>query len=346
MRDPMSKPMQSPLPLASRSRIAPLTNVRLHARTGLHQRLVAMTSTDLNADTKAEQRVAQMDPIAKVPLWTLLPVIFVADAIASVVQAPELEKTVPALCIALAVIAWWRWTVADVTRRAGFVPPVPSLGSVLKPAAKVALAGILTTLLWLIMEHQLRLPRFGLVDAAHLADRRSGAGVQALSALTVGLVAPAAEELFFRGSLFRKWRLRWGGGKVALLTSFLFGLGHEYAITTGLFALAMVLLYTSTRTIWTPIAAHMLNNLFPVVLLAARPVIPIQLLVAATTLPVQLAALVPALGGTFWLVRFIWRNWHTVSAPVDGVTAAPVAELATSDKRRDCYRSVGAVTDR
>jgi membrane protease YdiL (CAAX protease family) len=283
-----------------------------------------MTTLDLKADARAEPRTACADPIAKVGLWTLLPVVLGASAVALAVvgQAPppELENKAQALGIALAVIGWWRWVVADVTRRAGFVAPVPSVWSVLKPAAQVALASILATLLWVVMEHLLRLPRIGLVQAPTLVDSRSGGETQALSALVVVLVAPVAEELFFRGSLFRKWRLRWGGGKAALATSVLFALLHSSSITSGLFGLAMVMLYTTTRTIWTPVVAHLLNNLFPVVMTVARPVIPDQVLAAAAGWPFQLAALVPGLAGTFWLLRFIRRSWHTLSDPVDGVT--------------------------
>jgi membrane protease YdiL (CAAX protease family) len=270
----------------------------------------------------------------KVPLWTLVPVVIVASATSQAVigGAPsrELENVAAFLGVALAVIGWWRWTVADVTQRAGFIPPVPSVRSVLTPAAKVAFAGLLTTLLWMLLEHSLQLPRIGLVDAAQMLNRRSGAGTRALSALTFVLVGPTAEELVFRGSMFRKWRIRWGAGKAALATSVLFGLGHEYAITSGVFALALVTLYTTTRTVWAPVVAHMLNNLFPVVLSLAGPLLPLELLAAAGTRPVQLAALVPALAGAFWLVRFIRRGWHTVSDPVDGVTAAPGAPPSLS----------------
>jgi membrane protease YdiL (CAAX protease family) len=284
-----------------------------------------MASTDRKADTQAEERRASLDPIAKVPIWTLLPVVIVVGAVSQAVVgqalSPELENKALLLVVALAVIGWWRWTVADVTRRARFFARMPSVGNVLKPAAKVALAGILTTLLWVVIQHQLRLPRIGLVEAPTAVDTRTGGGTEALSVLAFVFAGPAAEELFFRGSLFRKWRLRWGGGKAALATSVLFGLLHSTPITTSLFGLALVMLYTTTRTIWAPVVAHMLNNLFPVVLTLAGPLLPYELLAAAATQPVQLAALVPALAGTFWLVRFIWRSRHTLADPVDGVTA-------------------------
>jgi membrane protease YdiL (CAAX protease family) len=283
--------------------------------------LAAMTSTETSP---AGQRAAFTDPIAKVSLWTLLPLVLVASVIALAITgqeaSEELENKAQALGVALSIIAWWRWAVLDVTRRAGFVSPAPGVGTVLKPAAEVALAGILTTLAWLVLEHLLRLPIIGLVEAPTLVRTKSGSEIVVLSVLVVVVVAPAAEELFFRGALFRKWRLRWGAGKIALATSVLFALGHSRFVTTCLFALALAVLYTTTRTIWAPVIAHMLNNLFPAALTIALPLIPREALAAAADWPLQLAALVPGLAGAFWLVRFIRRGWHTLSHPVDGVT--------------------------
>jgi membrane protease YdiL (CAAX protease family) len=263
------------------------------------------------------------DPIATVSLWHLLPLLCVASAVAVVLvghpSPPELEKKVQALAMAAAVVAWWRWVVADATRRAGFRAVLPRAGAVLRQAGMVALCSFLLTMVWMTVRSWIDLPSLGLVKAPTLIDNKSSLEIRALSVLAVGLLAPAAEELLFRGALFRKWRLSWGARNAALVTSVLFGFMHSQPVTSSLFALSMAVLYTTTRTIWAPVAAHMLNNLLAIALLSAIPVIPTALLVAAADVRVQLAALVPGIAGAFWLVRFLRRNWHTLGDPVDGV---------------------------
>jgi membrane protease YdiL (CAAX protease family) len=262
------------------------------------------------------------DPIANVRLWHVLPLLLVATAIALAVigpaPPPELEQKAQALAVAAAIVAWWRWTVADATRRAGY-RAAPPRGAVLNQAARVAVCCFLVTLLWVVLKHQIGIPSLGLVEAPTLVDTKSRGELQWLSAITVGLFAPAAEELLFRGALFRKWRLSWGARNAALVSSVLFGFLHAQPITSMVFALAMVVLYTTTRTIWAPVAAHAMNNTLAVALTGAGPLLPTALLAAAADWRMQLAALVPALLGTLWLARFLGRNWHTLGAPLDGV---------------------------
>jgi CAAX prenyl protease-like protein len=128
-----------------------------------------------------------------------------------------------------------------------------------------------------------------------------------------------AEEMLFRGALFRKWRLKLGPGKAAVLTSVLFGLAHSSAPTSALTALSLAVLYTTTRTIWAPVAAHVMNNLFAVSMAHSGRLLPLAVLEALSDWPLQLAGMVPALFGTFWLVRFVRRGWHTLGDSVDGV---------------------------
>ena len=105
--------------------------------------------------------------------------------------------------------------------------------------------------------------------------------------------------MLFRGALFRKWRLRLGPGKAALLSSVLFGLGHAVPITSGSNALALAVLYTTTRTLWAPVVAHVMNNLVTVALANCPHVLPPALLLEAVTdWRLQWASAVPALLGT------------------------------------------------
>jgi len=136
--------------------------------------------------------------------------------------------------------------------------------------------------------------------------------------------------MLFRGALFRKWRLRLGPGRAALVTSVLFGLMHANPPTSILFALSMSVLYTTTRTLWAPVAAHVINNLFTVGLANSGRFLPLAVLQAAADWPLQLASLVPGLLGTWWLVRFLRRGWHTLGDPVHGepVSVAALGEPA------------------
>jgi hypothetical protein len=86
------------------------------------------------------------------------------------------------------------------------------------------------------------------------------------------LVTPMAEEVFFRGFLF-KWM---AGHKpvwlAALVSSILFGVMHilpPQAISAALMALVLCWLYWRTGSIWPAIVAHMTNNAIGILLGAA-----------------------------------------------------------------------------
>ena len=81
--------------------------------------------------------------------------------------------------------------------------------------------------------------------------------------VTTILVTPFAEEIFFRGFLFK-----WMSGHrpiwlAALVSSTLFGVMHilpPQAISAALLALVLCWLYWRTGSIWPAIAAHVVNN--------------------------------------------------------------------------------------
>ncbi len=276
---------------------------------------------------RAESRTSSTDPIAAVTLWSLLPAFIGSRLVVWVVLGespqPGLEEKVTAVVTFAAIVAWWLWVIAGATRRAGFRSSIPSVGAVLKLSSKVALGGIMVNLLWSLLDHALQLPRIGLVTASKLVTGEQTAQSFAFTVLLVALLGPVAEEMLFRGTLFRKWRLCWGPGKAALLTSVLFGLGHAVPITAALHALALAVLYTTTRTLWAPVAAHLMNNLFTVTLAKVLHRVPSALLLeAATDWRLQWASAVPALLGTWWLIRFVRRGWHTLGDPVHGEPAS------------------------
>jgi membrane protease YdiL (CAAX protease family) len=74
-------------------------------------------------------------------------------------------------------------------------------------------------------------------------------------------LGPCTEEIFFRGLIFRRLLRHARPLPAALCSSVLFGLVHFDLVGATLFGLAMVVLYVQTRSLWVPIAAHVLNNL-------------------------------------------------------------------------------------
>lgn len=88
--------------------------------------------------------------------------------------------------------------------------------------------------------------------------------------LLVGLAVPFAEEVFFRGVLFRWLRDRWGVRAALVISTLIFGLVHGDPPTIAAgwtlgFILALV--YERSGSLWTPILIHAVNNSAKVILL-------------------------------------------------------------------------------
>jgi membrane protease YdiL (CAAX protease family) len=85
-------------------------------------------------------------------------------------------------------------------------------------------------------------------------------------AVLVTVVAPMAEEFFFRGFFFsalRNWKGMW---PAALITGSVFGVIHAggsdpaYLVPLALFGVLLCLIYARTRSLWPCIALHCANN--------------------------------------------------------------------------------------
>ncbi|MFT3990947.1 MAG: CPBP family intramembrane metalloprotease [Luteolibacter sp.] len=87
----------------------------------------------------------------------------------------------------------------------------------------------------------------------------------ALTVFSACLIAPLAEELLYRGVLFRSFANRIGVGAGALVSSVIFALLHFYnaygLVSVGIFGFAAAVMYASTRSLTTVILFHVLYNL-------------------------------------------------------------------------------------
>lgn len=83
--------------------------------------------------------------------------------------------------------------------------------------------------------------------------------------LTVGVLAPVAEELVFRGLVFRRMKDWMKPGLAIVLSSLIFGLYHGNMVQflyATLMGIMLAVIYNRTGTLWTSILAHVTANLW------------------------------------------------------------------------------------
>ena len=90
-----------------------------------------------------------------------------------------------------------------------------------------------------------------------------GTWVFILEIFSAIILAPIIEELFFRGVLFNRLKIRTGLIIAMLVSSFLFAIGHEFGGMTSafLFGMCMCIIYYKTDNILLTMTIHCLNNL-------------------------------------------------------------------------------------
>jgi len=99
-------------------------------------------------------------------------------------------------------------------------------------------------------------------------------GLSALDAflmlLLAGFIVPFSEELFFRGILYTFLRERWGIWVAVFISSFIFGLIHgnfAVGLTGFLLGVTAALLYEYSKSLWTAVIVHVINNSLKIALL-------------------------------------------------------------------------------
>jgi membrane protease YdiL (CAAX protease family) len=85
-----------------------------------------------------------------------------------------------------------------------------------------------------------------------------------------GLVAPFAEELFFRGVLYQWLRFRFGVAIGLIFSSIVFGALHgeiSVAVAAAFLGVILAWAYERSRSLWSPFLIHAINNSFKIILL-------------------------------------------------------------------------------
>jgi len=80
----------------------------------------------------------------------------------------------------------------------------------------------------------------------------------------VGLAVPFAEEVFFRGVIYRWLRDRWGLWAGVIISSMVFGLVHgnvAMAASNFILGIILALMYEYSGSLWPAVAVHSVNNL-------------------------------------------------------------------------------------
>jgi len=83
------------------------------------------------------------------------------------------------------------------------------------------------------------------------------------SILTICVIAPLIEEMFFRGIILRGFLYNYAPWSAIVLSSLLFGLRHldpGHAIVATMTGVVVGWLYYATRSLWPPVFAHALQN--------------------------------------------------------------------------------------
>jgi membrane protease YdiL (CAAX protease family) len=86
------------------------------------------------------------------------------------------------------------------------------------------------------------------------------------------VIAPVAEEIFFRGFVYQAFRNSYGVWPGAILSGLVFGVIHfEFFKLVQLAALGVILalLFEKTHSLWPPIMLHAINNALAFIYLMA-----------------------------------------------------------------------------
>lgn len=264
--------------------------------------------------------------ISRVPLWTMIPAMF-GPGLAWTFLARGLGISATAtgrlqnLLLLAGGFGWWLLKVAPrpYSVRASLGQPLDLAGWGV--VALALLGNVSVRVLWWILRDCRDLLQEASLRGGY-TFRLPHTSLDAFAIVNLALLWPVIEELLFRGTIFRNCRGRFSPAIAALLSSVLFGVLHSDSTAVFLSALTYVLAYTRTRSLWAPIALHVLNNAGWMVLSKYYFGDTPQLRLEG---PWQLAgsALGLCVGVGVWL-QFLRSHWRTLGDPLppDALTSA------------------------
>jgi membrane protease YdiL (CAAX protease family) len=99
-----------------------------------------------------------------------------------------------------------------------------------------------------------------------------GVGLAIATAILLIVVAPLAEEIFFRGFIYQAFRNSFGVWPGAILSGLVFGAIHfEFfkLVQLAILGVILALLFERTQSLWPPIMLHAINNTLAFIYLMA-----------------------------------------------------------------------------
>jgi membrane protease YdiL (CAAX protease family) len=152
-------------------------------------------------------------------------------------------------------------------RQLGFLPSTPGwlLASLAVAAAFIPLLGLIAVLIQKMLGQPIQNPQLQFL----VPEGFSWPGALAML-LIGGIAAPFAEELYFRGVIYRWLRDNFGPWIAAPTSALVFGALHgDIAIAGASFVIGLVLawFYERTRSLWPSVLIHIANNSIKLLLL-------------------------------------------------------------------------------
>ena len=269
--------------------------------------------------------------ISQVRLWTLIPVVFgpliawfyLGDHLG---VSEETSRHVTEAIVPIGLFGWWLSSGAPrpVSVRSMLGRPLDLGGWGLVTLA--LLGGSCVQIIWWLARYCRDMPRVASNGGAYSFLLSGPDPKDFLWVLSAVVLAPLIEELVFRGTLFRKWRVRWGASKAVLLSSVIFGVLHPQHVTAFLAGLTYALVYTRVRSLWAAVVLHALSNGMLLVLGGLHYFWDLPRLRLDSPWKYGLFALVLLVGTGVWL-QFVRKSWRTLRDPLppDSLQAAPAA---------------------
>jgi uncharacterized protein len=152
--------------------------------------------------------------------------------------------------------------------------------------------------------------------------------------LAATLVAPVAEEWFFRGLLLTRWSYKWGPISGVIGSSLIFAVAHTDLLGAFVFGVVMCGLYARYQSLWPPIIVHMANNVLAVLppIVVAHGFLPDTRSLEAFRASWWLAVL-GLLVSLPWLIR-VRKTWPSIDAWRFGPVPASFTSGAVDPMRR------------